>query len=113
MVFARAIEAAAQPRIAAPNWVETAVVVRSQAGELGAGVLLHIMRRGAIAVVPFDAHHAFLAIAAYRTFGKGSGHPARLNLGDCFSYALAKAVGEPLLYKGRDFALTDVASALA
>jgi ribonuclease VapC len=48
---------------------------------------------------------------AYRDFGKGSGHPAKLNFGDCFAYALAKVTGEPLLFKGEDFARTDIKSA--
>ena len=53
-----------------------------------------------------------IARAAYRDFGRGSGHPAGLNFGDCFSYALAKHVGEPLLFKGEDFGHTDVETAL-
>jgi ribonuclease VapC len=61
-----------------------------------------------IAVVPFTAEHAGLARQAYRTFGRGSGHPAGLNLGDAFSYALAAATGEPLLYVGNDFSQTDL-----
>ena len=56
--------------------------------------------------------HATIARARYRDFGKGSGHPAGLNFGDCFAYALAKAAGEPLLYKGDDFVHTDITSAL-
>lgn len=63
-------------------------------------------------VVPVDADHVRVARAAYRDFGRGSGHPAKLNLGDCFSYALASITGEPLLYKGDDFGYTDVRSAL-
>lgn len=65
-----------------------------------------------IEVVPLTAAHAAIARQAYRDFGKGSGHPAKLNFGDCFSYALAKERGEPLLYVGDDFAHTDIASAL-
>jgi ribonuclease VapC len=65
-----------------------------------------------LSVVPFDEAQARIAREAYRDFGKGSGHKARLNLGDCFAYALAKATSEPLLYKGTDFGQTDVASAL-
>jgi ribonuclease VapC len=56
--------------------------------------------------------HAEIARQAYRDFGKGSGHSAGLNFGDCFAYALARDTGEPLLYKGNDFSLTDVASVL-
>jgi ribonuclease VapC len=64
-----------------------------------------------IDVVPFEHVHAKIARRAYTRFGKGR-HPARLNFGDCVSYALAIDLGEPLLYKGGDFALTDVVSAL-
>ena len=63
-----------------------------------------------ISTVPFTAEQALIARAAYRDYGKGSGHPAQLNLGDCFAYALAKDSGEPLLYKGDDFGHTDVRS---
>jgi ribonuclease VapC len=62
-------------------------------------------------VVPFTAEHAALALEGWRRFGKGR-HPAGLNLGDCFAYALAKARGEPLLFKGNDFAQTDVKAAI-
>ena len=65
----------------------------------------------AIVVEPVTREHAEIARAAYRDFGKGSGHRAGLNFGDCFAYALAKATREPLLYKGSDFSHTDVAAA--
>ena len=55
-------------------------------------------------IVPFDASHWALAREAYRDFGRGSGHPARLNMGDCYAYALHRATGDPLLYIGDDFA---------
>ena len=61
-----------------------------------------------IEIVPFSVRQAQLAREAYQRFGRGSGHPARLNMGDCFSYALARDLGEPLLFKGADFALTDI-----
>lgn len=64
-------------------------------------------------VVPLTAAQTAIARQAHRDYGKGSGHPARLNLGDCFAYALAKERHEPLLYVGDDFARTDIASALA
>lgn len=63
-------------------------------------------------IVPVTASQAAVARQAYRDYGRGSGHPARLNLGDCFSYALARERREPLLYVGDDFAHTDIASAL-
>ncbi len=62
-------------------------------------------------LVHFDAEQAEIASKAYRDFGRGSGHPAGLNLGDCFSYALAEVTGEPLLYVGDDFVHTDVSAA--
>ena len=62
-------------------------------------------------MVPFDEEQATIAGDAYRDYGKGSGHPARLNLGDCYAYALASQTGEPLLYKGDDFSHTDLRSA--
>jgi ribonuclease VapC len=61
-----------------------------------------------IELVPFDAKQAAVASRAFRDFGRGSGHPAGLNLGDCFSYALANVAGEPLLFVGDDFVHTDV-----
>jgi ribonuclease VapC len=65
-----------------------------------------------VELVPFDAEQAAIASRAYRDFGRGSGHPAALNLGDCYSYALADLTGEPLLYVGEDFVHTDVAAAI-
>jgi ribonuclease VapC len=67
-----------------------------------------LMAKAAIVLVPVDAEQARLARTAFSQFAKGR-HPAGLNYGDCFSYALAKALGEPLLYKGNDFAQTDIA----
>jgi len=63
--------------------------------------------------LPVTEAQARIAREAYRDFGRGSGHPARLNFGDCFAYALAKAMNEPLLFKGDDFTRTDITSALA
>ena len=63
-------------------------------------------------IEPVTAEQARIARAAYRDFGKGSGHPAQLNFGDCFAYALATTAAEPLLFNGNDFSQTDLASAL-
>ena len=71
--------------------------------------LLELLR---IELAPFDAAQAVAARAAYADFGKGSGHPAGLNFGDCLTYGLAKATGQPLLYVGDDFAHTDLHPAL-
>src|SRR4051812_21323811 len=75
--------------------------------------LEQFLKLGNVRVEPFDTDMAELAFAAYRRFGKGSGHRAQLNLGDCASYAVAMALDLPLLFKGEDFARTDVRSALA
>ena len=64
-------------------------------------------------IEPVTEAHAHIAREAYRDFGRGSGHPARLNFGDCFAYALARALNEPLLFKGEDFTHTDITPALA
>ena len=66
-----------------------------------------------VVVEPFDDDQAGIAFAAYRSYGKGSGHKAQLNLGDCAAYALATSLDLPLLFKGNDFTHTDVRSALA
>ena len=67
-----------------------------------------LVREAALVVEPVTEAQARIAREAYRDFGKGSGHPAQLNFGDCFAYALAKVSGEPLLFKGSDFSHTDI-----
>jgi ribonuclease VapC len=67
-----------------------------------------LVTRARLIIEPVTAEQAAIARAAYRDFGKGSGHPAQLNFGDCFAYALAKSADEPLLFKGEDFSRTDV-----
>ncbi len=74
--------------------------------------ILALISDHAVEVIPFTPAQQALAADAHRTYGKGSGHAAKLNFGDCFSYALAKETGEPLLFKGDDFAQTDIACAL-
>jgi ribonuclease VapC len=108
--FARAIEAAAVRLLSVANWVETGLVVLARKGEQGFNDLERFISDAAIDRVQIDPANGALAIAAFRRFGKGR-HAARLNFGDCFAYALAKATGEPLLFKGGDFALTDIAAA--
>jgi ribonuclease VapC len=111
-VIARAIEEAAERAISAANWLEAAVVIdgsRDPVASRRFDVLLDVAR---IMVAPVTEHQARIARAAYRDFGRGSGHPAGLDFGDCFAYALAKDTGEPLLFKGRDFVPTDVVPAL-
>ena len=66
-----------------------------------------LLEKAAVELVPVTPEHANAARRAWRRFGKGN-HPAGLNFGDCFAYALAKTAGEPLLFKGEDFAQTDI-----
>ena len=98
--------------IAAPTLVEAKVVLASRLGPAGPRRLGAILTRAAVEVADFDERQADAAVDAYRDFGKGAGHPARLNLGDTFSYALAYVRDEPLLYVGEDFSHTDIRSAL-
>ncbi len=88
--------------------LEASIVVEARKGDAGAHALAELMATSGIDILPFDAGQAELALDAWRRYGKGR-HPAGLNLGDCSSYALARFIGEPLLYKGEDFAKTDVA----
>jgi len=111
--FVEAIEAADAVRIStAASYVEMGAVVDSLRNPSESRRFDEFLREAEVQLEPVSPEQAYLARAAYRDFGKGSGHPARLNHGDCFAYALAKARREPLLYKGRDFALTDIRSAL-
>lgn len=110
-IYANAIaSASAAPqgvRISAVTYVEAAVVVESQISAAGGQQFDAFMRRAGILVEAVTEQHALLARQAYADFGKGR-HPAGLNFGDCFSYALAKARREPLLFKGKDFSQTDI-----
>jgi ribonuclease VapC len=99
-------------RISAATYVELcAVMNRRDRPEINRNVgrLLDVF---GIEIEPFDANQARVAAQAYRDYGRGSGHPARLNLGDSYSYALAAVTGEPLLYRGEDFLHTDLRSAV-
>jgi ribonuclease VapC len=110
--FAEAIEANPECRMSVVNYVEAAIVLDRDSDPVVGRKLDALRERAAITLVPVDERQAHLARDAYRDFGKGSGHPAKLNFGDCFAYALAKATGEPLLYKGDDFSHTDAGNAL-
>jgi ribonuclease VapC len=106
--FAEAIERAAVRRISAAGFVETAAVIDGARDPVVSRRLDELLSVAAIQIEPVTEAHARIAREAYRDFGKGSGHAARLNFGDCFAYALAKTTGEPLLCKGDDFVHTDV-----
>ena len=98
-------------RISAGTLLETTIVVDRYKDREASRLLDAVLAALMLEVVSVDAELAALARLANRTFGKGF-HPARLNFGDCFAYALARQTGEPLLFKGRDFAQTDIVSAI-
>jgi ribonuclease VapC len=109
--FRNAIRTAPNRLLGAPTRVEASMVALGRRGEPGLEQMQALIERLELEVVPLSDDHAKLAIEAFRRFGKGR-HPAGLNYGDCFSYALAKATGEPLLFKGNDFPQTDIKRAL-
>ncbi len=111
-LYARAIEEATRRRVSAVNFVEAAIVIDGSRDPVASRRFDELLAAAQLIVEPVTRDQAQLAREAYRDFGKGSGHPARLNFGDCFSYALAKVTSEPLLFKGDDFAKTDLQSAL-
>ena len=94
----------------AATLLETSMVILARRGEPGLADLQAFHARAAIQTAAFGPEHVALALDAFRRFGRGR-HPAGLNFGDCLSYALAKATSEPLLFKGEDFARTDIARA--
>jgi ribonuclease VapC len=99
-------------RISAANFVEAATVFDSVRSPVAGHRFDDLLRKFSINIEPVTESQARIARAAYRDFGKGRGHKAKLNFGDCFAYALALETREPLLYKGNDFAHTGIASAL-
>src|SRR6266550_1129772 len=105
---AHAIENSVVRRVSAGNFVEAAVIIDASRDPIASRRFDDLLKEAHIAVEPVTEAQARIAREAYRDFGKGSGHPARLNFGDCFAYALAKATGEPLLFKGEDFIHTDI-----
>ncbi|MDQ2860078.1 MAG: type II toxin-antitoxin system VapC family toxin [Pseudomonadota bacterium] len=106
--LAEAIEQGAPRRLSAASLLEASIVIEARKGEDGVRDLDLLVYRSGIEIVPFDEEQSQVARLAWRRYGKGR-HPAGLNLGDCFSYALAKVTGSALLYIGKDFSQTDVA----
>jgi ribonuclease VapC len=109
-LYSELLEAADGIAMSAVSRVELAIVVEGRKGIEGRGPMEELIAGLGVETVPVSAEQAVLAIEAFRRFGKGM-HPASLNIGDCFVYALAKALGRPLLFKGDDFGRTDVVSA--
>lgn len=106
----RKIAAARKRMISTATLVESSIVVEARRGESAGRELDLLLHRARIEVVPIDVEQAELARTAWRRFGKGR-HPAGLNFGDVFAYALARANGEELLFKGEDFSRTDIVAA--
>ena len=110
---AQAIEHATSRRVSAVNFVEAAVVIDASRDPVASRRFDEFFKAAEISIEPVSEIQARIAREAYRDFGKGSGHPAQLNFGDCFAYSLAKTAREPLLFKGDDFAHTDISSVLS
>lgn len=97
-----------RPKISVINWMEVAIRVERQGVPDSVAAFDSLVEELGLALIPVDAGQGLIARRAYQLYGKGSGHPAQLNLGDCFAYALAISSGEALLFKGEDFGHTDV-----
>ena len=112
-LFIDLLAKAARPKLSVANYVEASAVVAAARDPFVARQLDEAIRAAGIEIMPVTVNQGFIAKDACRDFGKGSGHPARLNFGDCFAYALAKDLDEPLLFKGDDFSHTDVRAAVS
>ena len=108
--FLRALASDERKLMSAVGHLESAIVVEARKGEAGAKSHAILLARAGVEVVAFDASQAEVALDAWRRYGKGR-HPAALNLGDCATYALAAVANDSLLFKGGDFAKTDIAEA--
>ena len=101
-----------QPRLmSVSNWFEATMVIDRRGNALAISRLEAFIRRAKVELMPVSLTQATIARRAWQMFGRGA-HPAKLNFGDCFAYALAKETSEPLLFKGNDFAQTDIEPAL-
>ena len=109
--FAAVIATAATRLLSAASLLETAIIIEARYGPAGGQKLDELIRVAQIQVEPVTVEQVTSARLAYRVYGKGR-HPAGLNYGDCFAYALAKISGEPLLFKGNDFGQTDIETVL-
>ncbi len=110
--MALAVERAQVRKISAASYLETAVVIDASRDPVASRRFDELVDTAELRVEPVTHDQARIARDAYRDFGKGSGHKASLNFGDCFAYALANSTGEALLFKGTDFSHTDITPAL-
>ena len=111
-VMLRTISQAKSRRLSAASFLETSIVVHSPRNAVSSRRFDEMVQELGLTIEPVTEAQARIAREAYRDFGKGSGHKARLNFGDCFSYALARSESEPLLFKGNDFIHTDIRPAV-
>jgi ribonuclease VapC len=109
--LAEAIEKGSPRLLSAASLLEASMVIETRKGEPGGRELDLFIYRAGIEIVPVDQEQAEIARIAWRQYGKGR-HPASLNYGDCFAYALAKISASPLLFKGNDFIHTDIEAAI-
>jgi ribonuclease VapC len=112
-LYRNAIVSAPVRLLSAVTLLETQIVLFSRSGASSIVILHELIRLAGIAIVPFDPPTAEAAFDAFKRYGKGRGHRAQLNIIDCAAYALAKTHNLPLLYKGGDFAATDIEPALS
>ncbi|HZB88699.1 MAG TPA: type II toxin-antitoxin system VapC family toxin [Terracidiphilus sp.] len=112
MQFSKALDASKHSYLSAASYFETAIVLDKRRNPVLSAALDELILDAAITIEPLTAEQAKIARQAYRDYGRGSGHAANLNFGDCFSYALARARREPILFKGDDFGHTDLRSAI-
>jgi ribonuclease VapC len=110
--FARRVAKAGKSFIASATYLETCMVWSSRKEPTAIADVDEMLLKGNIEILPFSPDASRIAATAFLTYGKGRGHPARLNFGDCISYAMSKTELMPLLFKGNDFRLTDVDCAL-
>lgn len=110
--IAACLDTSEYSRMSAASYFECGIVIDGLKNPILSSRLDEVIERFQIQIEPVTVEQARIARHAYRDYGKGSGHPAQLNFGDCFSYALARDKREPILYKGDDFSHTDLRSAL-
>jgi ribonuclease VapC len=111
-LFKEVIGRAGQPRLSAASYVEIGIVIDGRREPVLSRGTDDFIKAAGIVIEPVTERQARIAREAYRDYGKASGHPARLNFGDCFAYALARDLNEPLLFKGDDFRHTDIRPAI-
>ena len=111
--FSQALDTAFASRLSAGNYLESSIVVDGWKNPILSNQFDELIEQFRIVIEPVTVEQARIARQAYRDYGRGSGHAANLNFGDCFTYALARDKREPVLYKGDDFIHTDLRSALS